>query len=68
VPKGSKWSGAGAEPQPKSIPEHSRRAIIPRLLRDGVLKLSRDDLFKTAEDAGDLHVSTTQGAKHGHLL
>jgi hypothetical protein len=58
VPEGSKWSGAGTEPEPKRIPEHSRRAIIPRLLRDGVLELGWADLFKAAEDAGDLHVST----------
>ena len=68
MPEGSKRSCAGAKTKAQSIPKHTGGAVIACLLRDGVLELSGADLFKTAEDAGDLHVSAAQGTKHGHLF
>ena len=68
MPEGSKRSRAGAKSKAQSIPKHTGGAVIACLFRDGVLELSGTNLFKTSKNAGDLHVSAAQGAKHGHLF
>jgi hypothetical protein len=68
VPERSKRSSTSAKTKSQRISKHTGGTVIPCLLWDGVLELCGADLFETAEDAGDLHVSAAQGTKHGHLF